>query len=257
MIAITVDDELPMLSELTEAVRQSPDITEVSEFRSCTAALEWVQNHPVDVAFLDIQMRGMGGLTLAERIQELQPDCRIIFCTGYSEYAVEAFRIHVSGYLLKPITAEEVQKELNHIRQVSGAAKRLKVSCFGSFEVFANGKPLAFHRSRSKELFAYLVDRNGAGVTARQICAVLWENESDDAKNMNYLRQLMNDLRQALRAADAEDVLQSGSNRYSLDMEKMDCDYTQFLRTGKPRFLGEYMSQYSWAEETCAMLLRR
>ena len=107
MIAITVDDERPMLTALTKSVLASPDITSVEEFSTCSAALEWSRNHPVDIAFLDISMRGMGGLALAESITEIRPNCKIIFCTGFSQYAVDAFRLHVSGYLLKPVTAED------------------------------------------------------------------------------------------------------------------------------------------------------
>jgi len=255
MIAIAVDDELPMLYELAKAVKASPDIEAVSEFQSCSAALEWLESHVVDVAFLDIHMRGIGGLALAERIQSRQPDSKIVFCTGYSEYAVEAFRIHVSGYLMNPITAEAVQKEIDHIKGGDVKKKLLRVRCFGNFEVFAGEEPLAFRRSRTKEVFAYLVDRNGAAVTAREICAVLWENTDDD-KNMNYLRQLFSDLRSSLRSAGADAVLQSSGNRYFLDMDQLDCDYARYLQFGTPKFYGEYMSQYSWAEETCALLLR-
>lgn len=255
MIAIAVDDELPMLLELVNAVKASPDITQIKEFSSCKATLAWIAENPVDIAFLDINMRGMGGLTLAEKLQEQKPNCKIVFCTGYSEYAVDAFRIHVSGYLMKPITAAAVQKEIDHMKGGIVKNKLLRVHCFGNFEVFAGDEPLVFRRSRSKELLAYLVDRNGSAVTARQICAVLWEGNEDDGKNMNYLRQLFSDLRASLRAVGAETVLKSNGNRYFLDMEQLDCDYVRYLQTGKPRFYGEYMSQYSWAEETCALLL--
>ena len=84
MVAIAVDDERLMLIALTKAVLASPDITSVEEFTTCSAALEWAKNHPVDIAFLDISMRGMGGLALAEKIAEIQPECKIIFCTGFS-----------------------------------------------------------------------------------------------------------------------------------------------------------------------------
>lgn len=255
MIAVAVDDEIPMLMELVNAVKASPDITQVKEFSSCVTTLEWAEKNPVDIAFLDINMRGMGGLALAERLKARKPDCKIIFCTGHSEYAVEAFGIHASGYLMKPITAEAVQKEIDHIKGGVVKNKLLRVRCFGSFEVFAREEPLSFRRSRSKELLAYLVDRNGSAVTARQICAVLWEDDEDDSKNMNYLRQLFSDLRASLRAAGAEAVLQNSGNSYFLDMELIDCDYARYLQSGKPKFYGEYMSQYSWAEETCALLL--
>ena len=57
MIAITVDDERPMLAALTAAVSASPDIFSVLEFTTCFSALEWSENNTVDVAFLDISMR--------------------------------------------------------------------------------------------------------------------------------------------------------------------------------------------------------
>ena len=60
MIAITVDDERPMLKALTDIVKSSPDIKEVHDFSACSAALEWISQNNADVAFLDINMRGMG-----------------------------------------------------------------------------------------------------------------------------------------------------------------------------------------------------
>lgn len=62
MIALAVDDEKPMLSALIRAVEASSDVTSVIGFSSCTAALEWAKENKADVAFLDISMRGMGGL---------------------------------------------------------------------------------------------------------------------------------------------------------------------------------------------------
>lgn len=254
MIAMTVDDERPMLVALTAAVSASPDISSVTEFTACSAALEWAENNPVDVAFLDISMRGMGGLKLAEKIVELRPDCRIIFCTGYTQYALDAIQLHVSGYLLKPITAEAVQKELDYIKGRKAKEKLLSVQCFGSFQVTARGRPLNFKRSRSKELLAVLIDRKGAGITAKEICAVMWSEGGNDSKNINYLYQLFSDLRHALELAGAADVLQQNGYAYALDMERIDCDYYSYLDTGRPEFHGEYMLQYSWAEDTAGFL---
>lgn len=74
---------------------------------------------------------------------------------------------------------------------------------------------------------------------------------------MNYFYQLVDDLRYSLRNAGAESVLVKNGNNYAVDVEQLDCDYLKYLRTGKPEFCGEYMSQYSWAEETCALLFRK
>lgn len=254
MKAIAVDDELYMLEALTEAISASDDIESLKSFSSCSEALAYVEKNPVDIAFLDINMRGIGGLKLAERISEKQQKCKIVFCTGYEEYAVAAFRLHASGYLIKPITAEAVQKEIDHIKNVQSAKKLLTVKCFGNFEVLCNGDILPFKRTKTKEILAVLIDRSGAGMTARQICAILFPDGTNDAKNVAYIRQLMFDLKNTLRAVGADSVLRHETPYYRIDPEKIRCDYFSYLETGNPKFRGEYMKQYSWAEETCAML---
>ena len=254
MKAIAVDDELYMLETLEEAIRASSDIAQVECFTACSAALAYVMENPIDIAFLDINMRGIGGLGLAEKLIELQPRCKIVFCTGYGEYAVSAFQLHVSGYLMKPITAEAVQKEIDHIKGVKATEKLLTIKCFGNFEVLYEGRSLPFKRKKAKELLAVLVDRNGAGVTAKQICAILFPDDTDDTKNAAYLRQLVLDLKNTLKTIRAENVLRHDTPYYRIDTNLVRCDYLSFLETGKPEFYGEYMTQYSWAEETCAML---
>ena len=256
MIAIAVDDEILMLGALVAAIKASPDISEVFQFSGCDESLAFAKENPVDVAFLDINMRGMGGLALAEKIIGICPDCKIVFCTGYEEYAIPAFKLHASGYLMKPVSAKDVQAEIDNIKRIHQSQKPLAVKCFGTFEVFARGEKLTFKRSKTKELFAFLVDRNGAGVTVAEIGVALWENDKEQ-KNHNYIHQLFRDLRQALETVGAEEIFERNNYFYSLNPEKLDCDYYTYLKTGKPEFRGEYMSQYSWAEETCGLLWKK
>ena len=254
MIAIAVDDEVLMLRALVRAISVSPDITGVFKFSDSEKALSFVKENPVNIAFLDINMRGMGGLALAEKIVSIRPDCKIVFCTGYEEYAIPAFKLHASGYLMKPVSAEDVQGEIDNIKGIRKKEKLLTVRCFGNFEVYAKEETLQFKRSKSKELFAFLVDRNGASMTAKQICAVLFPDDTDDNKNTAYLRQLVLDLKNTLKAVGAESVLCHETPCYRIDTNLLNCDYFNYLEMGKPEFHGEYMAQYSWAEETCAML---
>ena len=254
MIAIAVDDEALMLGALVAAIEVSPDIREVVSFSDCGEALAFAEGNSIDIAFLDINMRGMGGLALAERILAARPDCKIIFCTGYEEYAIPAFKLHASGYLMKPISAEDVQGEIDNVKGLRQKERLLTVKCFGNFEVYAKNEKVVFKRLKSKELFAFLVDRNGAGMTAKQICAVLFPDDTDDTKNAAYLRQLVLDLKNTLKAVGAENVLCHETPCYRVDTSLIKCDYIGYLEVGKPEFHGEYMTQYSWAEETCAML---
>lgn len=254
MIAIAVDDEELMLGALVSAIEASPDIVEVASFSDCEEALTFAKNNHADIAFLDINMRGMGGLALAEKIIALSPNCKIVFCTGYEEYAIPAFKLHASGYLMKPISAEDVQGEIDNIKGVKRKEKLLRVNCFGNFEVYVKEEKLSFKRRKTKELFAFLVDRKGAEMTAKQICAVLFPDDTDDTKNAAYLRQLFMDLKNTLKSVGAEAVLCHETPCYRVDTSLIKCDYISYLETGKPKFHGEYMTQYSWAEDTCAML---
>ena len=253
MIAIAIDDEQLMLYALEKAVRASEDIEEVVGFTNCDEALDWIEINFPDIAFLDINMRGINGIGLAEKITALHPDCKIVFCTGYEEYAISAFKIHASGYLLKPISAEDVQKEIDVIKGKKIERDVLKAKCFGHFDVSCNGEKLTFKRTKSKEMLAYLIDRNGADVSSKEIAAVLWEDGTKE-NNRNYFHQLLFDVRQTLEKAGAGDVLKKNGYLYSIDPERISCDYYSYLRTGQPEFNGEYMTQYSWADETCGFL---
>ena len=257
MLAICVDDEPLLLAELVRAVSSSPDISAVEQFRHASAVLEWIESNKPDIAFLDIQLRGSTGLELADKILAKHPETKIIFCTGYREYAFDAFRIHASGYIEKPVTAEAIQKEIDHVKSAAASSsKLLKVNCFGTFEVLKDGVPLHFKRKRSKEVFAYLVDRRGASVTAKEICAAMWEDDDTD-KNVMYLYKLIAELRDALADAGVEEVFIRQNYDYSVAADKLDCDYYKYL-AGDPAasksFCGEYMVQYPWAEETAALL---
>ena len=155
---------------------------------------------------------------------------------------------------MKPISVKDVQAEIDNIKGVRQKEKLLTVNCFGNFEVYAKDEKLMFKRLKTKELFAFLVDRKGAALTAKQICAVLFPDDMDDNKNAAYLRQLVLDLKNTLKAVGAESVLRHEMPCYRVDTSLIQCDYLSYLETGKPEFYGEYMMQYSWAEETCAIL---
>lgn len=77
----------------------------------------------------------------------------------------------------------------------------IKIQCFGNFEIFVGGRPLSFKRSKSKELLAYLVDRNGATCTNGEMLAVLWEDKPDTASLHSHLRNLIFDLSHTLEDA--------------------------------------------------------
>ena len=261
MRIIAVDDERMalenILNEITKAT--SGEVHEIKGFREASDALAYAEKETCDVAFLDIEMRDMNGLALAERLQKTNPRINVIFTTGYDEFAGSAFEMYASGYCLKPVTAEKIKRELSNLRHPVEKAqgKRLKIVTFGNFEAFVEGKPLKFQYNRTKELLAYLIDRNGALCSNQEIMEVLWEDIADVSKHGSYMKNLRADLFATLIRAGCEDVFVRQRGMTAILPDKVDCDYFDLLR-GDPEavkaYRGEYMMQYSWSEYTHGML---
>lgn len=253
MNIIAVDDEELALEGLLDAIRQAAPEAAVYGFSDAQDALAFSDGHPCAVAFLDVEMAELDGVELAERLKKRNPDVNIIFATGFSQYQSAAFHLHASGYLTKPITAEKVRRELKELRRPLPAGKRIRVQTFGNFEVYLDGKPMGFKYSKTKELFAYLVDRKGALCTNGEIIAALFPDyENHDA----YLRSLRKDLMDTLDASGCGAVLERQRGRLAVVPEQIDCDYYDWCagRRGEAVYRGEYMTQYSWGEYTNAML---
>lgn len=116
MKIIAVDDEVIALEGLMDAIREAAPTAQLDGFEYPEDALEFVDENECNIAFLDVEMPGMSGVTLAEQLKLRNPNINIIFATGYEQYRMAAFALHASGYLTKPITPEKVKKELSNLR---------------------------------------------------------------------------------------------------------------------------------------------
>ncbi len=254
MRILCLDDEPLMLRMLQEAVECARPDAQITGFTRQKELLAEAENGGCDVAFLDIHMRGMTGVEVAKKLKAINPKMNIIFVTGFSDYKGDAMDLKASGYLMKPVTADDVAAELEDLRFPILPKKKalLKVQCFGNFDVFTpDGKPLHFERSRSKEIFAYLVHRHGSSCTTREIAAVLFEDEPYDKKQQSYLQTLIAAMIKSLKKAGAEAAVVKSHNALSVNIDTLDCDYYRFqeLDAGAVNaFQNEYMSQYYWAE---------
>lgn len=248
---LAVDDESLMLDGLVSALHSARPEAEVLSFRWPEDALEAAREKPVDVAFLDIQMGGMTGLQLAVELKKVQPELHVIFVTGYSQYAVDAFAMHATGYLLKPVEKEDVERELTFIYGAPKTKSRIQVKTFGGFDLFVDGVPVRFERTKAKELLAYLVDRRGASVTSGEAYAALFEDSGNTSSGKSYFRTILHELMKALQKVGAEEILRKGWNSYAIVPEAFDCDFYRFLE-GDPiavnQYQNDYLPAYGWAE---------
>ena len=253
MRIIAVDDEKIALEGLMRVLEKAAPEEEIHGFRKGSVALDYVRKCGCDIAFLDIEMRDLKGIDLAAQLKTLNPNINIIFTTGYIDYAAEAFSLHASGYVMKPVTLEKIQNELSELRYRVNSSEKEKISirAFGSFEVFdSSGRPLKFQYKKTRELLAYLVDRRGDLCSMREIMEVLWEQDDPDS-HVSYAKNLRADLRNTLKKAGALEVLVRRRGYLAIHPNALQCDYYDYLKDPElANCTGEYMNQYGWAQTT-------
>ena len=262
MRAICVDDE-PLAVEYTLGqCAQLPQIDEAKGFTDAQAALDWLHDHPVDIALLDINMPRMDGITLAAHIKELYPQTAILFLTAHESYALDAYAVHPVGYLLKPVSMARLAAEVGYASEATkhaptSPASRIQVKAFGPFDVYVDGQPVSFKLAKSKEILAFLVDKQGAGVTRAEIFAAVWEDRLYDRKMQKQLDVYIRSLRETLREYGVGDMLEMKRGVLRVKPDTFTCDAYQFFSgdsTMVNAYRGEYMSSYSWASLTEGIL---
>ncbi|MCR5603570.1 MAG: hypothetical protein K6G27_07705, partial [Lachnospiraceae bacterium] len=162
-------------------------------------------------------------------------------------------KLHVSGYLLKPVDGKDLQYELSDLRYSGASASkgRIFIQTFGDFEIFIDGTPITFKYSRTKEMVAILVNNRGAQTTNGEIIASLWEDDGDPEKKLSYLRNLRQDLQNTLKKYKLESIIQKQRGSMSIVPDRIECDLYEWLdkkKESKYQYIGDYMNQYSWPE---------
>lgn len=250
MNVIVVDDESIILKMETSMIKEILPGACVEMFSDGELCLDFAKDNPVDIAFLDINMEDESGIELAKKLQDYNPRVNIIFCTGYSEYSLEALSLYCSAYLMKPITEEKLTEALRQLRfPVSEKVSGLYLRCFGNFEASFNGEPIKFKYGKTKMFLAYLIDRVGAVLSVKEIMVAIEEDGRE-----SYVRNLKADLINTFRLLGIQRALILEGGKIGIRKEAVDCDYYSYLNGDKKLFRGEYMSQYSFGEMTLARL---
>ena len=116
-MTILIVDDFPLIAEDLDMQIQElyPDsIRDIAHNGKDALALAAQKRY--DVAFLDIDLPDIDGLTLAKELSVSQPLLNLVFVTGYSEYALDAYQVFASGFLVKPVTKEHLQSAFAHLR---------------------------------------------------------------------------------------------------------------------------------------------
>lgn len=144
---------------------------------------------------------------------------------------------------IRYLTTNSPRKRFEHI----------EAHTFGNFDLLVDGTPIAFKRSKSKELLAYLIDRSGTSVTRREAFAILWEDRTYDRLMQKQLDEMIRSLRATLEEHGAGEILEMQSGTLRVNPNALSCDAWRFRageREAIQSFHGEYMSNYSWSSLT-------
>lgn len=112
--AVLVDDEEPARSRLKRLLAEAGGVEVVAEAADGPQAIERIHEVRPDLVFLDIEMPGCTGLDVAAALRPPRP--RIIFCTAYDQYALDAFEVNAIDYMLKPLNTDRLKRALRQIK---------------------------------------------------------------------------------------------------------------------------------------------
>ncbi|UZE96453.1 LytR/AlgR family response regulator transcription factor [Alkalimarinus alittae] len=143
---LVVDDEELARERLIRLVNATDNYQVCAEASNGEEALTAIQQSDPAIVLMDIRMPGMDGLAAAEQVATLATPPAIIFCTAYDEYAISAFKVQATDYLLKPVRKEALEKAL----QQAGKLNKVQLS---------EGSPI----SRNNQTTPYLVAKTWKG----------------------------------------------------------------------------------------------
>lgn len=230
-----VDDEQPSTDLLCRILSDLTMGEIVGTFAKPSEAMKQLMHIEPDVAFLDIEMPGVNGLELARQMRQQLPDLFIVFITGYSHYALEAFKVEALDYILKPFMPEEIEAVLKRIIKYkepygqlpSTSLPNFQIHCFGEFSVYdGNGQRLRWSTKKAQELLAYLMINQDSLLDKERIGEALW-SDKPRSRHANNLHISLYRLRKDLAAAELQISILSekGSQEgYGIQLGGIACD---------------------------------
>ena len=260
MKTILVDDMLLDLQLFELKCADMPDFEIVGKFTNPDQAIAYAAGHVVDFALLDIDMPGMNGMELAQRLRQIRRDIIIVFATAHPKFAVDALRMKADYMIFKPFDREDIADVMERAKLLRRRQnKRFFFRTFGAFDMLVDGEPVRFRSAKAKELMALCLYRQGCPASIHEIVECMWGEETAGVDSTGY-RRTIKELTDTLRDYAAEELLLRARGSLQLRLELVDSDYQRFL-DGDPdaicQFQGSFLRQYSWAEPMVYTLLEK
>ena len=253
MKTICVDDERLLMEYTLRLCKEVEEIELVKGFTRPAEALAWAEQNEIDLALLDLNMPGMGGIELAARLKAIHPELMILFLTGYSQYMSCAASGTAPGYLMKPVAAGPLESEIASVRDLPFPFPETGVfmQTFGRFAVFSEAQELPFSDPLCLEALAFLVDLHGVSITRAELAARLWPLERQDRALLKKADQLVSALQKDLKRHCIERIAELRRGCLCVCPAAFSCDAYSFSRGDAltiNRYRGSYLAAYAWAD---------
>lgn len=194
---IIVDDENLAVDYMEAMLNRFDDISVIGKYHNPFDALNHVANDQIDIAFLDIHMPEFSGIELAKAISEQSPHTQIVFTTGYDTYAIKAFELYATDYLLKPLTFSRIEKAVKRcMEQLKHTPIQPKetftVCAFHSLTFIKNNNwdqpiMIRWRTAKVRSIFCYLLHYNHVSVSKDSLIELFWpELDLDKAYTQLY-----------------------------------------------------------------------
>ncbi|SHH25150.1 response regulator [Desulfosporosinus lacus] len=257
--AIVVDDEWYNLEEISGLVEKSGFMRVENKYQNPLKALEEVADISPQVAFIDVEMPEMDGITLAEKLLEKNPSMKVAFITAWDQYAVQAFDLNASDYVMKPIKLERFEQMIGKIRheillKAPLQSLALRIKCFDQLETSIGGIPVKWERAKAEELFAYLLMKHDSYVHKDTIIQDLWPGY-EYAKALPILQTSICKIRNIFSKLKQEIMLNYSGNKYCLTITNAECDYFQLEQALSDFRLGD-KATHANVEKACVLFGR-
>lgn len=234
MRTILIEDEPHILKMMERFVQAEPSLKWMGSFDNPIQALDFLNKQEVDLVFLDIEMPIMNGIDLAKRLPDTT---QVVFTTAHSQYAVEAFDIQATHYLLKPVTEKMIHDLIPRVSQRYEATMqseqhhKCSIQCFDHFSVKTqDGSLVKWPTQKTEELFAYLIYHRDKVVNKWIIAETLFPDIDEPQRALHNVYNLVYRLKKTLADFDLSISIQTINNGYSLHLEDTcDCDYYDWL----------------------------
>ncbi|MFF2481521.1 response regulator [Paenibacillus sp. NPDC058071] len=227
-----VDDEELSIKRLKRLLTESGRLESCHTFINPVEAYVFAEENAIDVAFLDISMPEINGMSLSIMLKKINPSIHIVFATGYDHYAVQAFDVNALDYLLKPVTAHRLEQTLGKIPVRAATAREqasLHIRMFNGLHIYAesSSEPLKFRSPKTEELFAFLIYKRTA--SRDEIVETLW-SDLEPKKAWKNLNSTLYYLRRAISDSGAGLSIHSTREEIKLTESDVDCDLYLFER---------------------------